>query len=52
MSIVDWDNDQQDEVKVISAFETNTKEKIRVRFFKKMTGALESNEIYTIVDSP
>ena len=49
--MVDWDNDQQDEVKVLSAIESGAKEKMRVRFFNKMTGALESNEIYTIVET-
>jgi len=47
VDFVDWDNDQQEEVKVVLVTESNNSAKIRVIFLNKITGSVESDKIYS-----
>lgn len=47
VDFVDWDNDQQEEVKVVLITESSGGEKIRVIFLDKMTGNVESDKSYS-----
>lgn len=51
VDFVDWDNDQQDEVKVVLGVLTNSEFKLRVIFLDKLTGAIEADRKYTVLQS-
>ena len=48
---VDWDNDGNNEVKIVLVTEGDTDEKLRVIFLKKGSGAVESDKKYTILQT-
>lgn len=51
VDIVDWDDDQQDEVEVILGVQTNAGLKLRTVFLDKLTGAVESDKKYLVFTS-
>ena len=51
IDMVDWDDDQQDEVEVILAVPTNAGLKLRTIFLDKETGAVESDKRYLVFTS-
>jgi len=50
LNILDWDDDQQDEVQVVLGSETNSQEKMKILFIDKMTGDVESQKSYTYLN--
>lgn len=49
VDFVDWDDDQQDEVKVVLAIDTEVNTMLRVIILDKLTGAIESSKKYKAV---
>ena len=47
--ILDWDDDQQDEVKVVFVVESDASADLKIMFFDKVTGSKESSQKYTAV---
>lgn len=50
VDVVDWDDDQQDEIKVVLLTENAGVEKLRVIFLDKLTGATESDVKYVGIE--